>query len=612
MLSLRPWRALLVSAPFLLVSASYAQFGPTWRDRYDVYEYQIPARDGVKLYTLAYVPKGKTGPFPILLERTPYGAGSPERGPQRTTPKLAEAGYIFAFQDVRGKGKSEGDFVNVRPTLKKGAKGIDESTDTYDTVEFLTKTVPQNSKRVGLWGISYPGFYAGAGAIRNHPMLKAVSPQAPVNDWFMGDDVHHHGVFFMQEVFDFSLGFNVPRGGERPVVNRQGKSAYQFFLEAGALSNFDPKFLQGKLPYWNELMENSTYNEYWKSRALWRSFKDVNCAVLTVGGLFDKEDLFGAWQLYKAGEKQNTKSDNYIVMGPWSHGQWAGQGGGSLSSLVYGEPTSKWYQENVEFPFFERHLRGDSKVAPVPEATVFETGFNRFRTFAQWPPKDAVKKNLYMDGATGLSWQKPKGASRASYQADPAAPTPYVADWETSTRAPGDWLARNQKFSEGRQDTATFTLPALTEDLRIAGPIYADLWITTTGTDGDFVVKLIDEYPADTKDKAPNGDSMAGYQMMVRGEIMRAKFRDSFEKPKPIVPGVPTRVRFMLNDVLHRFRKGHTIKVRVQSSWFPIADRNPNVFTEIRTAKDSDFKAASISVLTGGRYSSSLELGILK
>lgn len=582
-----------------------------WRDRWAPTEVMIPMRDGKKLHTVYFVPKGKSGPFPILLERTPYGAGSASRPPQRSTQKIVEAGYILAFQDVRGTGDSEGEFIDVRPTLAKGAPGVDESTDTYDTVEFLVKNVPQNSQRVGLWGISYPGFYAGAGAIRNHPALKAVSPQAPVNDWFLGDDVHHRGAFFLQETFDFIVFFNVPPGGTPPRIDRQGKSAYQFYLDAGALANYDSKFLQGKIPYWKELVDNDTYNAYWKDRALWRAFNDVKCAVLTVGGLFDKEDMWGALNLYKAAEKQNPGTPNHLVMGPWSHGQWAGGGGSSLGDWTFGAPTSRWYQDNVEFPFFERYLRGSDTVPAPAEATVFETGANSWRTFDAWPPKGLQMRSAYLTATKGLDWSKPTDTGKVGYRYDPAKPTPYVAEFETSRRAPGDWLARNQKFLENRSDTVTFRMEPLAEDLRAAGPITADLWISTTGTDADLVVQLIDEYPADSTEKNSRDESLVGAQLMVRGEIMRAKFRNSWETPEPIKPGEPTRVKFELNDVLHTFKKGHRIVVRVMSAWFPIADRNPNTFVSRAQAKDSDFRAADIQVLTGGPNASRIEIGTL-
>ncbi|MFZ4508488.1 MAG: CocE/NonD family hydrolase [Fimbriimonas sp.] len=602
----------------LLVSAIssvpvLAQTPASWRDSYDAKDVMISMRDGTKLYTVYFIPKGKTGPFPILMERTPYGAGNPNSAPRRTTPKInASRGYILAFQDVRGKGKSEGDFENVRPTLKKGAPGCDESTDTYDTVEYLIKNLPSNSGRVGLWGISYPGFYAGAGAIRNHPALKAVSPQAPVNDWFLGDDVHHRGALFLQESFDFSLGFDVPRGKPGISVDREGLAAYDFYLKAGALSNFESKFLQGRLPYWTELMENETYNEYWKSRALWRSFKDVNCAVLTVGGWFDKEDMWGALNLYGASERQNKKSANFLVMGPWSHGQWSSGNAASLGDLAWGDRTGQWYQENVEFPFFERYLRGDDSVASVAEATMFETGVNKWQRFEEWPPKGMQNWNVYLGAGKTLSTAKPTTEGSDSYVADPAKPTPYVADYTTSRRTPGDWLIHDQTFATTRSDVLTYQGITFDKDVRVAGPIDADFWITTTGTDMDLVVKVIDQYPSDSPEVSPTGKSLANYQLMVRGEILRGKFRNSWEKPEPFVPGKPTRVRLQLNDVLHTFRKGHKLVVQVQSYWFPVADRNPNQFLSIAKAKDRDFIKATIGVLYGPKTPSTIRFGTLK
>lgn len=599
----------LVSTVALLASAFAS--AQTWRDRFDAMEWMVPMRDGTKLYTLAYIPKDKPGPFPIIMERTPYGAGSATQAPRRASPKMTEAGYIVAFQDVRGRNKSEGDFINVRPTLPAGVVGIDESTDTYDTVEFLIKNVPKNNGRVGLWGISYPGFYAGAGAIRNHPALKAVSPQAPVNEWFLGDDVHHNGVMFVQETFDFCIGFDVPRGQPRITVDRGDLSAYEFYLRAGALSNYEAKFLQGRLPYWTELMVNDTYNEYWKSRALWRSFKGVKCAVLTVGGWFDKEDMYGALKLYDAGEKQNPGQPNFLIMGPWSHGQWASGNGASLADLAFGSRTGQWFQENIEFPFFERYLRDRKDIPDVAEATMFETGVNAWRTYPAWPPKEAKAGSLFLAGDRTVTFTEPKTAGQATYVSDPANPTPYLADYLTSRRAPGDWLARDQRFAGLRPDTVTFASAPLTADMRIGGPVEADLWISTTGTDCDLVVSLIDEYPAETADKNPAGGSMAGYQYMVRGNIMRAKFRESFEKPVPLVPGKPTRVRWQLNDALHTFRKGHRILIRVQSSWFPIAERNPNQFLSRVQARDEDFKRATINVLFGPRTPSQVRVGLM-
>jgi hypothetical protein len=309
-------------------------------------------RDGVKLYTVAWIPKGVNAKEPMLMERTCYGAGGTTGGPRRTTKWLAEANYIFIYQDVRGRGKSEGEFVNVRP-LKSGVEKIDETTDTWDTCEFLTKNVPNNNGNIGLWGISYPGFYAGIGAIHTHPALKAVSPQAPVSDWFIGDDEHHNGALFLQEGFDFSAGFDVPRGGQRPVIDREGKSAYQFYLDAGTLENMEQKYYKGLIPYWSkEILVHDTYDQYWKERSLTRNFKDVKCAVLTVGGFFDKEDMWGALNLFHSGQKANP-AHNYLVMGPWLHGGFT-RTGNLLGEVSFGSATGDYYRENIEFPFFEK------------------------------------------------------------------------------------------------------------------------------------------------------------------------------------------------------------------------------------------------------------------
>jgi len=564
----------------------------------------VPMRDGVKLHTVYFVPKDKPGPFPILMERTCYGAGSPNFAPRGVTQKMADAGYIMAFQDVRGRGPSEGEWENIRPTLPKGSKGCDESTDTFDTVEYLINNVPKNSKRVGLRGISYPGFYAGAGAIRNHPALNAVSPQAPCNDWFYGDDVNHRGAFFVQESFDFSLGFDVPRGGTYPNVDRKGKSAYDFYLQAGAHSNYDAKFLQGKIPYWNELLQHDTYDQYWKDRALWRSFTDVKCAVLNVGGLFDKEDMYGPRKLFLANEKQNPGTPNFLVMGPWSHGQWASGTAGGLAGLTYGQMTSQYYEDKIEFQFFERYLRGNMSVPAPAKATLFDTGAYTWNTFAAWPP--AMKSSsLYFDEKGRLDWTVSPSSASFKYTNDPASPTPYVAGWKTLPYAPGDWLAQDQKFLNDRKDAVVFWMDPLKSDVKLAGPITADIWMTTTGTDADLVVQVLDQYPNEAT-------PMGSYQLMVRGEIMRAKFRNSFEKPEPIVPGRPTRVQFELNDVLHTFKKGHRIGVRVMSNWFPIADRNPNTFVSRAAQKDSDFHKADIQILTGKGHPSRVVVGVLK
>ena len=588
-----------------------AQVAP--RDLYSKYEYMIPMRDGVKLYTQVYVPKTVSGKHPILMERTCYGAGP--KGPtafknHRGSPKLQTAGYIFAYQDVRGKGFSEGDFVNIRPQLKPGQKGIDESTDTWDTVDYLVKHVPDNNNKVGMWGISYPGFYTAVGAINSHPSLAAISPQAPVSDWFLGDDVHHNGAFFTQDNFDFSAGFDVPRGGARPTINRGSATAYEFFLKAGSAAQLGKTYYQGLIPYWDELMQHGTLDEYWKARSLPDKLKGVKCAVLTVGGLFDAEDMWGALNDFQYFEKQNRGIPNFLVMGPWFHGGWAGGTGRKFGDIDFGTDVSAYFRNEIEFPFFEKYLRDQAVAAPA-KATIFETGGNRFRKFAQWPPKYTSKFEAFLSPNMTLSGTAPSTDGKVSYDNDPTAPTPYVTDWETSKRRPSTYMLDDQTWASKRKDVVTFTGPTITSDLTVAGPVDVDFWVTTSGTDGDFVVKLIDVYPASELSKTRTDTSMANYQMLVRGDVMRGKFRNSFEKPEPFVPGQPTRVHFKMNDVLHTFRYGHKVMIQVQSNWFPLVDRNPNKFIDIYSAKDSDYEKATISLLFGPSHASKVSIGVL-
>lgn len=582
----------------LLAGVAFAQ-PQRVREVYSKYEYMIPMRDGVKLYTQVYVPKDKPGKHPIIMERTPYGAGpkGPDayRGGFGGSPKLREAGYIFAYQDVRGKNNSEGDYINVKPQLKPGQKGTDESTDTWDTVDFLVKNVPDNNGNVGLWGISYPGFYAGVGGINTNPHLKAISPQAPVSDWFKGDDVHHNGAFFLQDTFDFMQFFDVPRGQNGPQIDRAGKSAYDFYLEAGALSNYDSKLLQGKIPYWFELLEHDTYDQYWKDRALPQQMKKVSCAVLTVGGLFDAEDMWGAFNTYALTNKQNPGSNVFLVMGPWFHGMWAGGTGQTFGDLDFGSPTSTFYRDEIEFPFFEKYLRDQNVPAPA-EATIFETGANKWQKFDQWPPKGLKPFDLYLGWKGSLVPAPSTNGGFDTYAYDPAQPTPYVADYATSRRRPREYMIDDQRFLAGRTDVLSYETPVLEKDQRVVGPVEADLWMSTTGTDMDVVVKVIDIWPSDAPETSPRNKSMADYQQLVRWDVLRGKFRNSLEKPTPFKPGVPTHVKFNLNDMLHTFKKGHRIMVQIQSAAFPLVDRNPNQFLSIGKAKDSDFVKATIQV----------------
>lgn len=609
--------ASLTLASTCLATLSIAQ--GSIADRYNKQEFDIAMRDGVKLHTVVYIPKNAIGGSPIIMERTPYSAGPYGEGRYGRflgSPKFQEKGYIFAFQDVRGKYLSEGDYENIRPLLGRGAKGTDETTDTYDTVDWLVKNVPGNNGSVGLWGISYPGFYAGAGAVRNHPALKAVSPQAPVSEWYKGDDVHHNGAFFIQDNFNFSLFFDIPRTGGPSAnprgisVDREGKSAYQFFLDGVNSLGLETRYIKGQMPYWVELMDHPNFDAYWKARSLPEHFRDVKCAVLTVGGWFDAEDLYGALNLYQSAERQNPGTPNFLVMGPWYHGMWAGGNGKTFGDLDFGIDTSQWYRENVEFPFFERYLRGQNIDTPA-EATMFETGSNVWRKFAQWPPKGLAKETIFLADGKTLSLTKPKSDGKASYVNDPAQPTPYLADWETSRNRTRTYMIDDQRWAAKRDDVLVYQGEVLAEDLRVAGPIDVDLWASTTGTDADFVVKVIDVWPDNLEGKVANGDPKAGYQQNLRADIFRGRFRNSFEKPEPFVPGKPTRVHFKLNDVLHTFQKGHRLMIQVQSSWFPLVDRNPNAFVDTYRAPASAYQKATITLHHGGKYPSSVTFGKL-
>ncbi|MBS1720454.1 MAG: CocE/NonD family hydrolase [Armatimonadetes bacterium] len=625
-------------------------FAQTASPAYTKTTYMIPMRDGKKLCTIVYTPKDKPGKHPILLQRTPYSVGPYDEGMRGLagSKKFQEAGYIFAFQDVRGRWNSEGDFADVRP-INPNPKGTetDEATDAYDTADFLVKTVPDNNGNIGVWGISYPGFYAGASAIRTHPAIKAVSPQAPVSDWFIGDDMHHNGAFFLQDSFDFFSGFGVVRPGPitKPIpgvpIDRKGANAYDFFLSTGAIPNFDKLHYQGRVPWWNQATAHSNYDAFWKARSLPPQMRGVNCAVLVVGGWFDAEDLWGALNLYRATDRQNPGRDVSLVMGPWSHGMWARQDGQFFNDLDFGQATSRFYQDEIEFPFFDRYLRG-SNLPKAPEAYVFETGANQWHKFETWPPKGVRARSVYLDDERRLSNAAPRGGTEmeiggdyrpgglvynpngplpgglqfsfmrdplsrmAGYydllRVDPSKPTPYQDN--LGARRNSTYMVDDQRFAQYRLDVMDYSGPVLDKDWHVAGPIDVDFWVATTGTDMDLVVKVIDVWPDTEEGLAKSGRKRAGYQQLLRGDVFRCKFRESFSNPKPMIPGVPTRVKFRLPDVMHSFKKGHRLMIQVQSSWFPLVDRNPNVFLDIYKAKDSDFKPAVVSILRANRYPS--------
>jgi hypothetical protein len=592
------------------------------REHYAKREVQIPMRDGKKLFTSLYIPKDTSRTFPILLHRTPYTVApygedklKDNLGP---TPLFGREGYVFVYQDVRGRYLSEGEFVHMTPHRpgKKGAEDVDESTDTFDTIEWLLKNVPNHNGKVGQWGISYPGFYTSAGMIDAHPALVAASPQAPICDWFVGDDFHHNGAFYLPHAYRW-LARN-GRARPKPALpqalpQERLTDGYAFFLELGPLSNANEKHFRGEIPFWNDLMEHGTYDDFWKSRNLRPHLKDIKPAVLVVGGWFDAENLFGALETYQAVERQSPGASNVLVMGPWWHGQWARDDGEALGHVRFGAKTSLFYREQVEFPFFQHHLKGkpDPRLA---EATVFETGANRWRTFDAWPPPGRLARRFYLRADGRLSEHAPQEEGPQAYDeyvSDPAKPVPYIAGQATGMTR--EHMADDQRFAASRPDVLVYRTDPLASDVTAAGPVAVRLQVSTTGTDSDWVVKLIDVYPDDFPELEPRPKDvlMGGYQQLVRGECFRGKFRKSFERPEPFTPGKVEKMEYVMPDVFHTFRKGHRIMVQVQSSWFPLVDRNPQTFCDIYRARPEDFRKATQRVYREKGAASSVELQVL-
>ncbi|HYE56374.1 MAG TPA: CocE/NonD family hydrolase [Chitinophagaceae bacterium] len=614
----------------LKVSAQNSQDSAWIRDHYYKIERMIPMRDGVKLFTSIYIPKDTTEKHPILLRRTPYscapyGEDKWEAFWNNHHRYYLREGYIMVKQDVRGRWMSEGEFEDVRPyNANKTGNQIDEASDTYDAIEWLVKNLPHNNGRVGVFGISYPGFYSTMAALSGHPALKAVSPQAPVTDWFMGDDFHHNGAFFQMDGFAFYSSFGKPR--PRPTTvgpsgfNYPTRDNYKFYLEAGTLKKL-AEYMGDSIKFWKDLYAHPNYDEFWQARNVRNFVNNVpsGTATMVVGGLFDAEDCFGAWETYKSIE-QKAKNNNKIVMGPWYHGQWSARDGSQLGNVKFMSNTSEWYQNNIELPFFNYYLKGKGDISKQAEATVFFTGENQWRQLPNWPPANRTERMMYLQADGKLGWEKPAAKGGFSeYVSDPANPVPYTEDVHFS-RTIG-YMTDDQRFAGRRPDVLVFETGVLTEDVTLAGPLTADLRVSISGTDADFVVKLIDVFPDDFRyptDQAAAGRQgggsypMGGYQMLVRGEVMRGKFRNSFEKPEAFVPNKVTQVKFHLPDVAHTFKKGHRIMVQIQSSWFPLVDRNPQKFVNIYEANASDFQKATIRVYHDGANSSGIVLPVIK
>jgi uncharacterized protein len=600
------------------------------RAHYTKYEFRIPMRDGKHLFTAVYVPKDMNGgPYPFLMDRTPYSVGpyGEDQYPKSLGPSsdFEKSGYIFVYQDVRGRWMSEGEFVEMRPHIdnKKGPQDVDDASDTYDTIEFLLKRVPNNNGKVGIWGISYPGFYTSASMIDSHPALLAASPQAPMTDLFLGDDGYHGGAFMLSANFGFYAFFrpqNEPQTPKQTVPFDFGTpDSYEFYLKAGNIANLDKLYLKGSNWLFNDQVKHNTYDAYWQARDLSRHMKNVKCAVLVVGGWYDAEDLSGPYRTFYATSKLNPEIPTTLVEGPWVHGGWARGDGSHLGDVQFGSNTSEYFRTNVQFPFFEHYLKG--KGAAQPKAVVFETGTNVWRHFDEWPPKAATAKMLYFHGGGKLSFEKPTEVqSRDDYESDPNHPVPFVG--YTTDSVPQRYMVDDQRFASYRPDVLTYVSDPLEEDLTIAGPISPKLKVASSSTDSDFDVKLIDVYPDNYPDPTETGAPnkrvldappvhMGGYQQLLRGEPFRAKFRNSWEKPEPLVPEKVTDINFTMPDLFHTFRRGHRIMVQVQSSWFPLTDRNPQIFIDIPNTPPEQFTKATEQVIHQKDAASGVEVLVM-
>jgi uncharacterized protein len=605
------------------------------REHYTKYEYSIRMRDGVHLFTSVYVPKDTSRTYPFLINRTPYSVApyGVDQYRKRLGPSSAfdASGYIFVFQDVRGRFLSEGTFVEMTPHIdnKKSNQDIDDSSDLYDTLEWLLKNVPNHNGNAGIWGISYPGFYTSSSIIDTHPALKAASPQAPISDLYMGDDAYHNGAFMLAANFGFYAFFTPQKKPELPkpevAFDYGTPDGYQFYLNAGPIANLS-SYLGSNGALWEDQVKHDTYDDYWQVRNLTPHLKNIHCAVLTVGGWFDAEDLEGPFRTYHAIGKNNPGIFNALVVGPWVHGGWARYQGHHLGRVSFASNTSDYYNKNILFPFFEQHLKGAAE-AKLPGAYVFETGTNVWRQYSAWPPKAAAAKTLYFHPNGILSFEPPAAESQPfdEYVSDPGKPVPFVA--YAAQDAPQEYMLSDQRFAVSRTDVLSYQSAVLEQDVTIAGPVAPRLFVSTSGTDSDFDVKLIDVYPSDfpgnksddeeddqsrhkTDVETPES-AMGGYEQLVRGEPFRGKFRHSFEKPEPFTPGRVEEINFSMPDVNHTFRRGHRIMVQVQSSWFPLTDRNPQTFVRIPEAKASDFVKATERVYHSEGQASGVEVQVL-
>ncbi len=590
------------------------------RANYQKLEYQVPMRDGKKLFTSVYVPKNQSKKYPFMMDRTPYSVApyglDLYKGSLGPSPFFLHDGYIFVYQDVRGRWMSEGVYEEMTPEkdIHPTKNDVDEGTDTYDTIDWLLKNIPNNNGKVGVWGISYPGFYTTTALLSRHPALVAASPQAPIADLYR-DDAFHNGAFMLVANFGFYPGFT-NRQDDKPTQRRATEfiagteDGYDFFMKMGTMKNSNDLYYKDTIRLWNEMLDHPDYDQHWKDRNVLPHLTNIKTATLVTGGWYDAEDLYGAINTYKTLVKNNPTTPVYFAMGPWVHGGWARGNGDHLGDIGFGSATAAFYRENIEFKFFSHYLKGtEMDLQPI---SVFETGDNQWKNYKTWPSKEAQEKNLYFFPNGKLSFDPPKiNASFTSYISDPNKPVPFLNN--TSMDMDREYMTADQRFAAARPDVLMYQTDVLADDVTLAGNIWANLKVSTTGTDADFVVKVIDVYPDSTRNTSFTGTNvaMSHYEQMVRSEAMRGKYRNSFSKPEPFIPGKITPVNFELQDVLHTFKKGHRIMVQVQSTWFPLIDRNPQQFMNIMKAKPEDFKKATVKVYEGKDEMSFLKVRVM-
>jgi uncharacterized protein len=582
---------------------------------FDKTETMVAMRDGVKLHTNIFVPRGFAGNLPIIFIRTPYGIEGGEATFRGAYAELARDGYIFVHQDIRGRYKSEGQFVMLRQMRnKKDPKAIDESTDTYDTIDWLIKNVPRNNGRVGMMGVSYPGWLTVVAMLDPHPALKAVSPQASPADMFIGDDFHHNGAFRLSYGFEYAVMMETNK--ERAAFAFNDSDTYDWYLKLGSLAHVNEKYLHGNIPSWNDFANHPSYDAFWQKQAVAPYVDRVTVPTLNVAGWWDQEDFYGPVTIYELLEKHDTKNLNFLVVGPWNHGGWSGPSGRTLGNVDFGAATSPDYRRDIQAPFFAYWLKGLGELN-LAEATTFEAGTNKWERHSSWPPKTEVTpRRLYTQADHKLSFTAPadRSANAAdSYVSDPANPVPYRPRPILPTYGPGStwsrWLADDQRFVAGRGDVLNWQTDPLTDDVVIAGNVTAHLFASTTGSDADWVVKLIDVYP----DSGQGDAKLNGYQLMVANDVFRGRFRKSFEHPEAITPNHVDEYVIDLHTQDYKFKKGHRIMVEVQSSWFPLIDRNPQTYVpNIFEAKDSDFKAQTQRIFRSRDAASYVEVSVVK